>query len=128
MPAAVGVVVVVAPGSILLIFSGVCVTVPTAPVFSDAPACSCCVPSKFIVFLCNESVTFFNLMLYNSSDHQGLGVLGLGVMWGGVLCFFCLVYSCTDECPLIILFLSMCFSWLGLQLVVVTSWVHNLLF
>ena len=81
MPASSGTVVVVVPGSILLIFSRVCVTVPTVPMFSVAPTYSCCVKSKSIVLSSNDSVILFNFMRSSSSARQGL--VRLGVLWGG---------------------------------------------
>ena len=49
MPEAVGTVVAVAPGSLIVLFYGVCVTVPNVPIFEVTPACSFCVPSMAIV-------------------------------------------------------------------------------
>ena len=98
MPASIGSVVTIYPESLLIIFSGVCVTVPPIPMFAVAPVCSCCVPSKFIVLYHNDSVHFCNLIQSSSSSCQGLE---MGVLWSGVglVDVLILFYSCTEECP-----------------------------
>ena len=85
MYASVGAVVVVDPWSLILIFYGVCVTVPTVPMFFVAPVCSCCIPSKVIVSLSNYSIIYCNLIRSRSYACQGLG--GLGGL-GGIFCLF----------------------------------------
>ena len=84
MPEDVGSIVAVFPGSLLLVFSGFCVTVHIAPTFAVAPDCSSCMTSKFIVLSSNDSVIYCNLMRSISSARQGFGGFGgRGVVgWG----------------------------------------------
>ena len=122
MPEAVVVVVPVYPCYVLLVFSGVCVTVPTVTMFAVSPACSFCITSKVIVLLSNDYVILYNLIRYSSSACQGLWGLGVGLF---VFVWFTVALS---NSLLKFILLSMCFSQLGLQLVVVPGWFHNLLF
>ena len=86
VPTAVGAVVAVSPWSIMLSFSGVCVTVPPIHMFYVAPALCCCVLYKVIILSSNESVMFFMIYLVKLIFSAGFGV-GVGMVWGGEMCF-----------------------------------------
>ena len=128
MPVAISYVVAVDPGYLLLVFSIVCATVPTVLMFAFDTAYSCCMPYKFIVLSSNDSVILYNFMRSRSLAHQGLGVLGVRVFWGEVSWVFGGFTVALRNVLLKFILLSMCFSWLGLQLVVVPVWVHHLIF
>ena len=73
-------VVTVSPCYVLLVFYGVCVTVPTIPIFSVAPDISFCVPYKVIALSSNDYAILCTLMRSISYSCQVLGVLGVGVL------------------------------------------------
>ena len=129
VPESVGAVVEVAPWYVLLVFSGVCVTAPTIAMFNVSPACSFCVPYKVNISSSNDSVILYNLIRSRSFARQGLGSVWGGSVVGWGKMFFLVWFTVALRNVLLkCIWLSMCFSRLGLQIVVVTGWFHNLLF